>query len=47
MFNTHALLIGQIIAIVAFGLSWLAKGLELDVLLGSRSRKSAVAAQNP
>jgi hypothetical protein len=47
MFTTHALLIGQIVAIVAFGLSWLAKGLELDVLLGSRSRRRAVAAQNP
>ena len=48
MFTTYNLLIGQIVAIVAFGLSWLAKGLELDVLLGSRSaRKRTVAAQTP
>jgi hypothetical protein len=53
MFTAYSLLIGQIVAIVAFGLSWLAKGLELDVLLGPRSarrrwrREREVAAQNP
>lgn len=53
MLSAYSLLIGQIVAIVAFGLSWLAKGLELDVLLGPRSarrrwrREREVAAQNP
>jgi hypothetical protein len=53
MWTSYSLLIGQVVAIVAFGLSWLAKGLELDVLLGARSarrrwrRAREVAAQNP
>jgi hypothetical protein len=53
MFTGYSLFIGQVVAIVAFGLSWLAKGLELDVLLGPRSarrrwrREQEVAAQNP
>jgi hypothetical protein len=53
MFTTYSLLIGQIVAIVAFGLSWITKGLELDVLLGSGParrrwrREREVAAQNP
>jgi hypothetical protein len=32
----HARLIGEIVAVAAFGISWFAKGLELDVLGGSR-----------
>lgn len=51
MFHTYSLLIGESIAVVAFGLSWLFKGLELDVLKGPRSARRRwsreVAAQNP
>jgi hypothetical membrane protein len=43
----RARLIGEVVAVSAFGLSWLAKGLELDVLLGARSRWPAQAAQTP
>jgi hypothetical protein len=32
----HLVLIGEIVAVEAFGLSWLFKGLELPVLLGTR-----------
>jgi hypothetical protein len=36
----HALLIAEIVAIVAFGLSWFFKGLELNILLGlGRARR--------
>jgi hypothetical protein len=43
----RARLIGEVVAVVAFGASWLAKGLELSVLLGGRSRWRAQAAQTP
>jgi peptidoglycan/LPS O-acetylase OafA/YrhL len=33
-FDEHSLFYGETIAVLAFGLSWLMKGLELDVLLG-------------
>jgi hypothetical protein len=33
-FTSYALLVGETVALVAFGASWLTKGLELDVLLG-------------
>jgi hypothetical protein len=42
-----ARLIGEVVAIVAFGASWLAKGLELDVLIGSARRWPAQAAESP
>jgi len=51
MFHGYSLLIGESIAVVAFGLSWLFKGLELDVLKGPRSARRRwtreVAAENP
>jgi hypothetical protein len=51
MFTSYSLLIGESVALEAFGLSWLFKGLELDVLLGPHSgqghKERAVAAQNP
>jgi hypothetical protein len=34
VFTSYALLVGETVALVAFGASWLTKGLELDVLLG-------------
>jgi hypothetical protein len=34
-FTHYNLLVGEVVAIMAFGLSWLTKGLELDVLLAS------------
>jgi hypothetical protein len=43
----HARLIGEFVAIVAFGASWLAKGLELDILVGSARRWQAQAAESP
>ncbi len=49
--NGHKLFIGEVVAIVAFGLSWLLKGLELDVLLGPRAARRRwereAAKQNP
>ena len=36
--DSHSLLIGETLAIWAFGASWLMKGLELDVLIQPRSR---------
>jgi hypothetical protein len=33
-FDEHSLFYGETVAVLAFGLSWLMKGLELDVLLG-------------
>jgi hypothetical protein len=51
IFTSYSLLVGESVALEAFGLSWLFKGLELDVLLGPRSgrRREAreVAAQTP
>ena len=51
MYPDYYLIVAETVAIVAFGLSWLAKGLELDVLLGPRSArrraKREVAVQNP
>lgn len=53
MFTGYSLFIGQVVATVAFGLSWLAKGLELDVLRGPKAaqrqwrHEQEVAAQNP
>jgi hypothetical protein len=48
---TYSLLVGESVASVFFGLSWLAKGLELDVLLGlGRARRQwerQAAAQTP
>jgi hypothetical protein len=41
----HPILIGEIVAVVAFGLSWLLKGLELDILFGTRGARTAVATQ--
>lgn len=32
VFDTHSILIGEIVVTLAFGLSWLLKGLDLDVL---------------
>jgi hypothetical protein len=50
-FGTYSLLIGEIVAVVSFGLSWLMKGLELDVLKGPRSARRRwsrqAAAENP
>ena len=37
----RGLLYGEIVAVVAFGLSWLMKGLELDILRGTRASTSA------
>jgi hypothetical protein len=34
---SRTLLIGEAISVWAFGASWLMKGLELDILRGSRS----------
>jgi hypothetical protein len=34
VWDTHSILIGEAVAALAFGLSWFAKGAELDVLLG-------------
>jgi hypothetical protein len=31
-FDSYSLLIGETVAVLAFGLSWLMKGLELDIL---------------
>ncbi len=50
IFTSYSLLIGETVSLEAFGLSWLVKGLELDVLLSPRSarrRARAVASQNP
>jgi hypothetical protein len=51
VFTTYSLLIGESVALEAFGLSWLFKGLELDVLLTPQSRQDRktreVAAQTP
>jgi hypothetical protein len=44
MTGGHALLIGEIVAIVAFGLSWFFKGLELNILLGIGRAKRQYAA---
>jgi hypothetical protein len=38
-FTDHALLVGESVAIVSFGVSWLMKGLELEVLLGPRAAR--------
>jgi hypothetical protein len=38
-FTDYALLVGESVAIVSFGLSWLTKGLELEVLLGPRAAR--------
>jgi hypothetical protein len=38
-FTDYALLVGESVAIVSFGLSWLTKGLELQVLLGPRAAR--------
>jgi hypothetical protein len=38
-FTDYALLVGESVAIVSFGLSWLMKGLELEVLLGQRAAR--------
>jgi hypothetical protein len=35
-FSHYSLIIGETAAVFAFGLSWLMKGLELDILLGPR-----------
>jgi hypothetical protein len=47
----YSRLIGEVTAVVAFGLSWLVKGLELDVLLGPRQARRRwerqAAAQTP
>jgi hypothetical protein len=39
----HPILIGEIVALVAFGLSWLFKGLELDILFGARGARRTLA----
>jgi hypothetical protein len=39
------LLIAEVVAVWAFGASWLMKGLELDVLLGTRRERSAPPAE--
>jgi hypothetical protein len=39
------LLVAEVVAVWAFGLSWLAKGLELDVLLRGREERSERAAE--
>jgi hypothetical protein len=41
-FDDYSLLVGETAAVLAFGLSWLMKGLELDIL-----RKPAVARREP
>jgi hypothetical protein len=41
----HPILIGEIVALWAFGLSWLLKGLELDILFRNRAARVAVATQ--
>lgn len=41
-FDEHSLLIGETVAVLAFGLSWFVKGAELDLLLDRRRVTSAV-----
>jgi hypothetical protein len=41
----HPILIGEVVALVAFGLSWFFKGVELNVLLGVGAAKRAWARQ--
>ena len=36
-FNQYSLIIGETAAVIAFGLSWLMKGLELNILLGPKA----------
>jgi hypothetical protein len=41
-FDSHSLFYGETVAALAFGLSWLMKGLELDILLGRKPVAAAV-----
>jgi hypothetical protein len=44
-FTSYSLIIGETAAILAFGLSWLMKGLELDILLGPPDAGPAVESE--
>jgi hypothetical protein len=46
-YPAHSRFIAETVAIVAFGLSWLFKGLELDILFGPRPKARVAATQNP
>jgi hypothetical protein len=43
-FDTWSLLVGETVAVLAFGASWFVKGAELDLLLGRRRRGAASVA---
>jgi uncharacterized iron-regulated membrane protein len=43
-FDTWSLLVGETVAVLAFGASWVVKGAELDLLLGRRRRAAAQVA---
>jgi hypothetical protein len=40
-YDTYSLLVGETVAVLAFGLSWLVKGAELDLLLDRRRARRA------
>jgi hypothetical protein len=46
-FDRHSLFYGETVATLAFGLSWLMKGFELDILLGRWPRSAAVDVASP
>jgi hypothetical protein len=46
-YPAHSRFVAETVAVVAFGLSWLFKGLELDILFGSRRTARIAATQNP